>query len=74
MVVCTGLGPVGGPLQPLPCISLPKALAASEVYRDYHAVNRMGLEENLLNFPEARKLTAQGERRDDLTMELLFVA
>jgi len=35
-------------------------------------VNRMGLEENLLNFPEARKLTAQGERSDDLAMELRF--
>jgi len=32
----------------------------------------MGLEENLLNFPEARKLTAEGERSDDLAMELLF--
>jgi hypothetical protein len=34
----------------------------------------MGLEENLLNFPEARRLTAQGECSDDLAMELLFVA
>lgn len=61
-------------LQPLPCINLPKALAASEVYRDYHAVNRMGLEKNLLNFLEARNLTAHGERSDDLAIELLFVA
>lgn len=61
-------------LQPLPRINLPKALAAREVYQDYHAVNRMELGENLLTFPETRKLTAQGERSNDLAMELLFVA
>jgi hypothetical protein len=34
----------------------------------------MELGENLLTFPETRKLTAQGERSNDLAMELLFVA
>jgi len=33
----------------------------------------MGLDENLLTFPETRKLTAEGERSNDLAMELLFV-
>jgi hypothetical protein len=59
MVLNSLAGPSSIPLlQPQLCINLPKTVAASEMYRDYHAVNGMGLEKNLLNIPEARKLTA----------------